>query len=1050
MKKENRRFLAFILAVIMAFSTFVYVGATDENEDPSAVTAEEVIETDETAPETAEVVDEAAPAEEIAPEEEAAPTEEDAPAALEEEAIPEEEIAPEETALQDDTNADLATEWSLQNLKKDTVIADTEDVKITALADTKADGTGSVDNFYYIDNATENKNLGSTRPYLKIEPKVNGNLTVYVTLDSGKAAYILEPTGVMGKTTVGIKNAAGESIPTEIDAEKANVKTKKDGTAANIKAFLDAGKTYIYAPVGTNPKHTTVSFIAGDTPEEEKDPEPVVPGQPDPTLEDIRTGATERTAPSEFDGSATHTIWVLGDSTGCYYGEDKGYTVKRNGFGMALGDDSANNYTAPYKLFGNNAIVRNIALSGRSSKSFLTEANYQTLINNWKSGDYMILAFGHNDEKNDKPENIEKLFTNASEGSNGWNIDGQFANSLYKNYILPAVKKGVTPILATPITRRSTSASGPTGKSLHNCGDIGDYRQTIIDLGKAFDIPVLDNTYYTYAEHIALGAGTYTPASGTEDKGTFTGYAAYHSVKTDNSIDNTHISAEGAKLVAYLMGQAMQGKLDDTDFGDGKTKPSITPVISDCTADDTRGSLKALSTFLGEDAATDPRGREYDDGSMKPDDFAIYFAYNDEDVKPANQIKPGDKFAMDCMVQNNKGISKVDITIKYSPTEILPDTESPITDASGTITIMSAADYKAAVEAGKADNSIHIVADLSNVPNPAAITAANATLFKIPLVLVSNGETTITPVEAKVYDADGQIYDDIKVFGGTENLDFDPNADPNPEQSGLKITMKISAPSESGEFDVDYELSGNDDEHGINNLTLAVNYDPAKVMAVGPADKEYAVGTEDRLLISKDIVEQQINTLKPIEGDPDYADAKVQPDGTKTAAELGKIRLAGYLENSAHETVNSYNNGIIFSIKFRLVDPAAADSLKDIITTSIPAAGAFGLADGSDITDKVEIEAISEEIVKGLKGDIDNNGRITSNDASILLTYVKNPNTNRDEWVINDWNANLVRDYDSEGKPIYDGQDVAQIMLKVLNSAYVYDVDKDPAKVTHY
>lgn len=1022
MKKENRRFLAFILAVIMAFSTFVYVGATDENEDPSAVTAEEVIETDETAPETAEVVDEAAPAEEITPEEEAVPSEETAPAA------PEEEADPAETALQDDTNADLAVSnfVASKSLQAGEEAFSDENIKITAVTALSFNKTlqadSSLKDVEYKD--TEGKTL-KARLNLKIEPAVDGALYVTdIAVGSGKKAYILEE----------VSEGVFKIISTVTDT-------------TGINANVEAGKVYYLAPTGTNPKYSTIEFRPGEVVVETSSE--TTTEAPPQDLEDIND--LSKAAPSKADDGKPHTIWVLGDSTGCYYGEDKGYIVKRNGFGMALGDDSANNYTAPYKLFGNNAIVRNIALSGRSSKSFLKEANYQTLINNWESGDYMILAFGHNDEKNDSAQNIENLFTNASEGSNGWNIDGQFANSLYKNYILPAVKKGVTPILATPITRRSTSASGPTGKSLHNCGDIGDYRQTIIDLGKAFDIPVLDNTYYTYAEHIALGAGNYTPASGTEDKGTFTGYAAYHSVKTDNSIDNTHISAEGAKMVAYLMGQAMQGKLDDTDFGDGKTKPSITPVISDCTADDTRGSLKALSTFLGEDAATDPRGREYDDGSMKPDDFAIYFAYNDGDVKPANQIKPGDKFAMDCMIQNNKGISKVDITLKYSPTEILPDTESAITDASGTITIMSAADYKAAVEAGKADNSIHIVADLSNVPNPAAVTAANATLFKVPLVLVSNGETTITPVDAKVYDADGQIYNDIKVFGGTENLDFDPNADPNPEQSGLKITMKISAPSESGEFDVDYELSGNDEEHGINNLTLAVNYDPTKVMAVGPADKEYAVGTEDRLLISKDVVEQQINTLKPIEGDPDYDDAKVQPDGTKTAAELGKIRLAGYLENSAHETVNSYDNGIIFSIKFRLVDPAAADSLKDIITTSIPQAGAFGLADGSDITDKVEIEATSEEVVKGLKGDIDNNGRITSNDASILLTYIKsNGNINRDEWVINDWNANLVRDYDSEGKPIYDGQDVAQIMLKVLNSAYVYDVDKDPAKVAYY
>ena len=41
----------------------------------------------------------------------------------------------------------------------------------------------------------------------------------------------------------------------------------------------------------------------------------------------------------------------------------------------------------------------NLALSGRSSLDFLSEANYATLKNSIKAGDYLLIGFGHNDEK---------------------------------------------------------------------------------------------------------------------------------------------------------------------------------------------------------------------------------------------------------------------------------------------------------------------------------------------------------------------------------------------------------------------------------------------------------------------------------------------------------------------------------------------------------------------------------------------------------------------------------------------------------------------------
>ena len=79
-------------------------------------------------------------------------------------------------------------------------------------------------------------------------------------------------------------------------------------------------------------------------------------------------------------------LWVVGDSTLSSF-EDK-YYLPRYGYGTKL-----------QEYLDDEIIVKNIALSGRSSKSYTTEPEYQTLLSGMKKDDYLIIGFGHNDEK---------------------------------------------------------------------------------------------------------------------------------------------------------------------------------------------------------------------------------------------------------------------------------------------------------------------------------------------------------------------------------------------------------------------------------------------------------------------------------------------------------------------------------------------------------------------------------------------------------------------------------------------------------------------------
>ena len=182
-----------------------------------------------------------------------------------------------------------------------------------------------------------------------------------------------------------------------------------------------------------------------------------------------------------------NTVYVVGDSTACHYGDtdDVNFYYKRVGFG-----DKLQNY-----LTG--AQVVNLALSGRSSKSFTSEDNYKTLLEGMTSGDYLLVGFGHNDEKAE-----DGRYTDPN---GDYTAEGSFANSLYENYVKPAQENGVTVILCTPIVRRTANGEW-SSSNLHVTANTvsegktyagGDYAEAVRKLGSDVNVPVVDMTTLT-------------------------------------------------------------------------------------------------------------------------------------------------------------------------------------------------------------------------------------------------------------------------------------------------------------------------------------------------------------------------------------------------------------------------------------------------------------------------------------------------------------------------------------------------------------------------
>nr|MCR5761441.1 hypothetical protein [Sphaerochaetaceae bacterium] len=272
-------------------------------------------------------------------------------------------------------------------------------------------------------------------------------------------------------------------------------------------------------------------------------------------------------------GQAEATVWVVGDSTVSAF-KDK-YFLPREGYGEEISS-----------YF--NATVYNLAHSGASSKDYTGMTDYDVLLNGSASvpalGDaetekFLIIGFGHNDEKTE-----EARYTNPN---GDYKSEGSFANSLYTNYILPALERGVTPVLCTPIARltKDNTAESYESASGHKTSDVtigdkvyegGDYAQAIRDLASQLlsegtHVELIDLTTATIAENVALGEAAQYLHSFTGAK-----YGADGTTLVPTGLDQTHTNLYGAKLNAFLIAQLSHKSAPSlSKYALDKEKPSF-------------------------------------------------------------------------------------------------------------------------------------------------------------------------------------------------------------------------------------------------------------------------------------------------------------------------------------------------------------------------------------------------------------------------------------------------------------------------------------------
>ena len=237
--------------------------------------------------------------------------------------------------------------------------------------------------------------------------------------------------------------------------------------------------------------------------------------------------APSASAPSAAASQSQPTLWVVGDSTAAAF-NDTSYYSPRYGWGTQLG------------LYFKGINIQNLAVSGTSSKSYVDTEQYKTLLQNMKAGDYLLIGFGHNDERAESGR-----YTNPN-GS--LSIVGSFQSYLYEKYIQVARDHAVTPVLCTPIVRRDRG-NNYTGESAHITSTVkneegtfagGNYAKAINQLGVGKSVPVLDLTARTKDVYERLGA------DGVKNRHAWTS-------TREVSIDNTHTNLYGAACNAWFI-----------------------------------------------------------------------------------------------------------------------------------------------------------------------------------------------------------------------------------------------------------------------------------------------------------------------------------------------------------------------------------------------------------------------------------------------------------------------------------------------------------------
>lgn len=212
------------------------------------------------------------------------------------------------------------------------------------------------------------------------------------------------------------------------------------------------------------------------------------------------------------------TLFLIGDST--MANKDKPDKNPEHGWGQVLP-----------QFLTTEIELQNHAMNGRSSKSFRTEGRWDKVEKQLKKGDFVVIQFGHNDQKVKDSTKFTNPYT-------------QYRANL-ERYVNETRAKGATPILMTSIVRRDFTENGVLVDT-H-----GNYPLVVRLVADDMEVPFVDMQLLTEQMEIAAGP--------EKSKLLYLhfkeGEVEYYPKGKE---DNTHLSKLGAETVAKLALKALK------------------------------------------------------------------------------------------------------------------------------------------------------------------------------------------------------------------------------------------------------------------------------------------------------------------------------------------------------------------------------------------------------------------------------------------------------------------------------------------------------------
>ena len=227
------------------------------------------------------------------------------------------------------------------------------------------------------------------------------------------------------------------------------------------------------------------------------------------------------------------TIFLIGDSTMADRSTASGSPER--GWGQML------------PCFLNGLIrVENHAACGRSSLSFIREGRWQAVLDRLQAGDYVIIQFGHNDEKTDTA-----LHTVPG---------GSFDENL-RRFVRETREKGAYPVLMNSIVRRNYP---PTPETPHQyiyekegntlVDTHGEYLLSPRRIAHEMDVPFVDMAKLTHDQVAEMGPELSKKLFMWIPPG------QYPSLP-QGKVDNTHLNIWGSKVFAAIAAKALSQKV---------------------------------------------------------------------------------------------------------------------------------------------------------------------------------------------------------------------------------------------------------------------------------------------------------------------------------------------------------------------------------------------------------------------------------------------------------------------------------------------------------